>query len=154
MVQLGSLDLFVLGFATAVICGAFSVICFFYFVTWLGHLLIPQFREKCRATRLPAYSTVRKVYPQHFGNYLGLNGRECGNLTTDRQGRLPVCERDTEWGYCLLVNSTSSLSISAACPLSIAWAHRSAPRSRLSQIPDTQSAADALATTTSRAGPS
>lgn len=35
---LRSLDLLVLGFPTAVIGRSFSMICFFDFVTWLGHI--------------------------------------------------------------------------------------------------------------------
>ncbi len=34
---LRSLDLFVLGFSATVVGWSFSVICFFDFVTWLGH---------------------------------------------------------------------------------------------------------------------
>ena len=37
MIKLWSFDLLVLGFAAAVVGRSFAVICFFNFVTWLGH---------------------------------------------------------------------------------------------------------------------
>ncbi len=45
--KLRSFDLLVFCFAPAVVGGTFSVVCFFYFVTWLGHLdsPVPVFRN-------------------------------------------------------------------------------------------------------------
>ena len=44
--RLRSLDLFILGFATAVVGRSFAVICFFNFVTWLGHYVFLNFTDK------------------------------------------------------------------------------------------------------------
>ena len=44
--ELRSFDLLVLDFATAVVGRSFAVVCFFDFVTWLGHDIFLNFTVK------------------------------------------------------------------------------------------------------------